>query len=154
MISNDELRELYQEIILDHNKDPRNFGRVENCTHHAEGYNPLCGDQLSITMRVEDGVIRDVKFEGEGCAISKATASLLTSELIGKTEADAERVFTALQETVTSSRDSEIAAELGKLSVVAGVREFPARVKCATLAMHTVRNALKGQHNASTEALS
>ena len=151
MLTSDELRELYQEVILDHNKDPRNFGVLDPCTHHAEGFNPLCGDHLTITMNMEGEVIRDVRFHGDGCAISKATASLLTGEIKGKTQEEAERIIDAAQEAVTSSVTSDLSPLLGKLSVIAGVREFPARVKCATLAMHTVKNALHGEHAASTE---
>lgn len=151
MFTSDELRELYQEVILDHNKEPRNFGVLEPCTHHAEGFNPLCGDHLTITMNMEGEVIRDVRFHGDGCAISKATASLLTGEIKGKTQEEAERIIDAAQEAVTSSVTSDLSPLLGKLSVIAGVREFPARVKCATLAMHTVKNALHGEHAASTE---
>lgn len=151
MFTSDELRELYQEVILDHNKDPRNFGVLEPCTHHAEGFNPLCGDHLTITMNMEGEVIRDVRFHGDGCAISKATASLLTGEIKGKTQEEVERIIDAAQEAVTSSVTSDLSPVLGKLSVIAGVREFPARVKCATLAMHTVKNALHGEHAASTE---
>ncbi len=151
MFTSDELRELYQEVILDHNKDPRNFGVLDPCTHHAEGFNPLCGDHLTITMNMEGEVIRDVRFHGDGCAISKATASLLTGEIKGKTQEEAERIIDAAQEAVTSSVTSDLSPLLGKLSVIAGVREFPARVKCATLAMHTVKNALHGEHAASTE---
>jgi len=151
MFTSDELRELYQEVILDHNKDPRNFGVLDPCTHHAEGFNPLCGDHLTITMNMEGEVIRDVRFHGDGCAISKATASLLTGEIKGKTQEEAERIIDAAQEAVTSSVTSDLSPLLGKLSVIAGVREFPARVKCATLSMHTVKNALHGEHVASTE---
>ena len=151
MFTSDELRELYQEVILDHNKHPRNFGVVESCTHHAEGFNPLCGDHLSITMTMHNGVISDVRFQGDGCAISKATASLLTSEIKGKTQEEAERIIDIAQDAVTSSGDMELPPLLGKMSVIAGVREFPARVKCATLAMHTVKSALHGEHQATTE---
>lgn len=151
MFTSDELRELYQEVILDHNKHPRNFGVVEPCTHHAEGFNPLCGDHLTITMTMNNGVISDVRFQGDGCAISKATASLLTSEIKGKTQEEAERIIDIAQDAVTSSGDVELPPLLGKMSVIAGVREFPARVKCATLAMHTVKSALHGEHQATTE---
>ena len=151
MFTSDELRELYQEVILDHNKHPRNFGVVESCTHHAEGFNPLCGDHLTITMTMHNGVISDVRFQGDGCAISKATASLLTSEIKGKTQEEAERIIDIAQDAVTSSGDVELPPLLGKMSVIAGVRECPARVKCATLAMHTVKSALHGEHQATTE---
>lgn len=151
MFTSDELRELYQEVILDHNKHPRNFGVVEPCTHHAEGFNPLCGDHLTITMTMDNGIISDVRFQGDGCAISKATASLLTSEIKGKTQEEAERIIDIAQDAVTSAGDVELPPLLGKMSVIAGVREFPARVKCATLAMHTVKSALHGEHQATTE---
>ena len=151
MHDNSDIRELYQEVILDHNKSPRNFGKLDCATHHAEGFNPLCGDHLQIYLQVADGVIRDVRFEGDGCAISKASASLLTSELKGKSLAGAEKLFSMFQDSVTSDVDSHIDPALGKLSVISGVREFPMRVKCATLAMHTIKSALQGVEMATTE---
>ncbi len=151
MISQSDIRDLYQEVILDHNKSPRNFGKPTEHTHHAEGFNPLCGDHLQMFLKIEDDIIKDVKFEGEGCAISKATASLMTSELKGKTTEEAQHLFDKFLSVVTSDIDSPIDPELGKLSVIAGVREFPVRVKCATLAMHTIKNAINNEGIVSTE---
>ena len=136
-----DLRELYQEVIFDHNRQPRNFGRPQGANRSAHGYNPLCGDKVTVYLRVEDGVIRDAAFEGSGCAISTASASLMTEALKGKTEAEAERLFEGFHDMVTGS---EAHAGLGKLEVLGGVREFPMRVKCATLAWHTLSAALKG----------
>ncbi len=151
MHENDELRELYQEVILDHNKSPRNYGRMEHPTHHAEGFNPLCGDHLQMFLQIENGVIQDVRFEGDGCAISKASASIMTGELKGKTVEEAEKIFDSFQDTVTGRLNAEEEPMLGKLSVISGVREFPVRIKCATLAMHTVKSALHGISLTSTE---
>jgi nitrogen fixation NifU-like protein len=150
---NQELRELYQQVILDHNKSPRNFRQMENATQHAEGYNPLCGDHIDIYLLMEDGVVKDVSFKGEGCAISKASASLMTSILKGKTKEEAEKLFEKFHDLVTGKlgQNPDI-EELGKLAVFAGVQEFPVRVKCASLAWHTMINALKGkQEKVSTE---
>lgn len=141
-----ELRELYQEVILDHNKRPRNFRVLEGATGTAEGYNPLCGDRLSLFLHIEDGVIKDIAFQGSGCAISKASASLLTDAVKGRTLADTERLFKLFHDMVTSETDGPVDTEaLGKLSVFAGVREFPARVKCAILAWHTLRAAVESK---------
>jgi nitrogen fixation NifU-like protein len=145
-----ELRELYQQVILDHNKSPRNFRKMENATQHAEGYNPLCGDHVDIYLLIEDGVVKDVSFKGEGCAISKASASLMTSVLKGKTKEEAEKLFEKFHNLVTGKLgDNPNTDELGKLAVFAGVQEFPVRVKCASLAWHTMMNAL---HNNSEKA--
>jgi nitrogen fixation protein NifU and related proteins len=145
-----ELRELYQQVILDHNKSPRNFRRMDNATQHAEGYNPLCGDHIDIYLLIEDGVVKDVSFKGEGCAISKASASLMTSILKGKTKEEAEKLFEKFHDLVTGKLgDNPNTDELGKLAVFAGVQEFPVRVKCASLAWHTMMNAL---HNNSEKA--
>ena len=139
-----DLRELYQEVILDHNKNPRNFRQIPDADHTADGNNPLCGDQVSIFINIENGVIRDISFQGQGCAISKASASLMTTVLKGKTEAEAEAVFEKFRALVTSDTDSEPNVEgLGKLAVFSGVREYPARVKCASLAWHTMEAALR-----------
>ena len=139
-----DLRELYQEVILDHNKNPRNFRQIPDADHTADGNNPLCGDQVSIYINIENGVIRDISFQGQGCAISKASASLMTTVLKGKTEAEAEAVFEKFRALVTSDTDSEPNVEgLGKLAVFSGVREYPARVKCASLAWHTMEAALR-----------
>lgn len=142
-----ELRELYQELILDHTKRPRNFGTIESATCTAEGYNPLCGDKLTLYLVVEDGRIKDVSFQGKGCAISTASASLMTEAIKGKTSDEVAAIFTRFREAVTSPIDHELDLEqLGKLAALAGVREFPLRVKCAVLAWHTMRAALEGRH--------
>ncbi len=144
------LAELYQEVILDHNRRPRNFRPIAGATC-KEGYNPLCGDRLKVYVTVADDRIADVAFEGSGCAISKASASLMTEALKGRTLDEARALFDAFQGMVTSPLGSELPA-LGKLEALAGVREFPARVKCASLAWHTVRAALDGASGAvSTE---
>jgi len=134
-----ELDDLYQEVILDHNRKPRNF-RVLDAARKAEGFNPLCGDRLTVYLRVADGVITDVGFQGSGCAISKASASLMTESIKGKSVADATRMLERFQKMVTSPEPVD---DLGKLKALAGVRQFPVRVKCATLAWHTLRAALE-----------
>jgi nitrogen fixation NifU-like protein len=140
-----DLRELYQEVILDHNKRPRNFHNLEGANRTAEGYNPLCGDQITVSLRLEDDVIKDISFQGSGCAISKASASLMTTSVKGKTQAEAEVLFDRVHTMLTGERDTTVDPhELGKLAVLSGVCEFPARVKCASLAWHTLRAALKG----------
>ena len=147
-----ELSELYQQVILDHNKKPRNFRRIEDANRHAEGYNPLCGDQLTVYMHLEDEVVSDVSFEGSGCAISKAAASMMTQSVKGKTKQEAETLFGEFHRMVTGELDE--AAEthhLGRLTIFAGVRDFPARVKCASLPWHTMHAALNGQDVTSTE---
>jgi len=148
---NNELKELYQQVILDHNKSPRNFRLMENATQHAEGYNPLCGDHVDIYLLIEDGIIKDVSFKGEGCAISKASASLMTSILKGKTKEEAEKLFEKFHDLVTGKLgDSPSIEALGKLAVFAGVQEFPVRVKCASLAWHTMINAINGEQEKVT----
>ncbi|MBZ5533668.1 MAG: SUF system NifU family Fe-S cluster assembly protein [Acidobacteriia bacterium] len=145
-----ELRELYQETILEHSRKPRNFGILETANHKAEGYNPLCGDHYTVFLDVKDGAIQNLSFEGSGCAISKASASMMTQSLKGKTTAEAEALFTKFHDLVTGQGDA--AEEMGKLAVFGGVSEFPLRVKCATLAWHTLRAALRGEQQAvSTE---
>lgn len=145
------LRDLYQEVILDHNKRPRNRRRLEGANREAQGTNPLCGDKVTVYMKVEDDVIRDVSFLGSGCAISTASASLMTELLKGKTEKEAEALFDGFHEMVTGSAQSPH-ADLGKVEVLAGVRAYPVRVKCATLAWHTVKTAMKNPGGtASTE---
>jgi nitrogen fixation NifU-like protein len=147
----DHLRELYQEVILDHHKKPRNFRKLEGATGHVEGYNPLCGDKVTVYVRLEGDVVKDVSFQGSGCAISTASASLMTESLKGKTRAEAERLFHGFHALLTGP-SPDAAADLGKLAVFAGVREFPLRVKCATLAWHTAHAALQGDHETvSTE---
>lgn len=138
-----ELRELYQQVILDHNKSPRNFRIIENANHFAEGYNPLCGDRINIYLDVEDGIIKDISFQGSGCAISKASASLMSSILKGKKLDEAKKIFEEFHDLVTGKSEENADFEkIGKLAVFAGVREFPARVKCASLAWHTMMTAL------------
>jgi nitrogen fixation protein NifU and related proteins len=136
-----ELDDLYQEVILDHNRRPRNF-RVLDEGRQAEGFNPLCGDHLTVYLRVADGVIADVAFQGAGCAISKASASLMTESIKGKSVADATRLIERFQQMVTTQPADPVTG-LGKLEALAGVRQFPVRVKCATLAWHTLRAALE-----------
>ncbi len=149
-----DLKDLYQEIIVDHNRAPRNFREIENADITAEGYNPLCGDKLTVYLKLDGDVINDVSFQGEGCAISVASASLMTDQLMGKTEAEAEKIFETFHELVTD-RDSEIDLEkVGKLGALAGVREFPARVKCATLCWHTLNSALDDHGKDSHETIS
>lgn len=135
-----ELQELYREVILDHNRRPRNF-RVLEGGRKAEGYNPLCGDRFIVYLRVDDGVITDVSFQGSGCAISKASASLMTESVKGQTIAEADSLFNRFQQMITASPDTP-AERLGKLTALAGVRRFPIRVKCASLAWHTLRVAM------------
>lgn len=137
-----ELRDLYQEVIFDHYRKPRNHHALADANHVAHGHNPLCGDQVTIYLKVEDGVVLDLSFEGTGCAISTASASLMTDALKGKKLDEVEHLFEEFHQMVTHD-DTEPAPELGKLEVLAGVREFPARVKCATLAWHTLQAALK-----------
>jgi nitrogen fixation NifU-like protein len=146
-----ELSDLYQEVILDHNKRPRNFRTIEAPSHQAEGYNPLCGDRLNLFLQVEGERIADVAFQGSGCAISKASASLMTDAVKGLTVAEARALFERFHAMVTTPPDREV-EDLGKLAVLAGVREFPVRVKCATLPWHTLRAALAHDESAvSTE---
>ena len=137
-----DLRELYQEVIFDHNRRPRNFGRLAGANRSAEGFNPLCGDKLALYLKMVDGVIEDASFEGTGCAISTASASLMTEALKGKTEAQAQALFAGFHALVTGGDGAPAAVPLGKLEVLSGVREFPSRVKCATLAWHTLHAAL------------
>ncbi len=143
-----DLRELYQEVILDHRKQPRNFREMEGANRRLEGYNPLCGDRVTVYLQVKDDVVQDVTFQGTGCAISTASASMMTELLQGKTVEEAEIVFQHFQDLVTGKSDGS--GEVGKLVVFAGVSEFPLRVKCATLPWHTLRAALKQQAEAVT----
>ncbi|GIV54378.1 MAG: iron-sulfur cluster assembly scaffold protein [Candidatus Kapaibacterium sp.] len=153
MQADDQLRQLYQEVILDHSRSPRNFGKLEPHTHAAEGYNPLCGDQLELYLRIaDDGRIEDVHFDGKGCAISRASASLMTEEIKGKTVGDARMLFERFHQAITSDPSASVDGRgLGKLVVLLGVREFPTRIKCATLAWHTLLQALDGGGTTSTE---
>jgi nitrogen fixation protein NifU and related proteins len=138
-----DLRELYQEVILDHNRRPRNFRTIEHPSRMARGHNPFCGDRLTLFLTIDGDRIADAAFEGSGCAISKASASLMTEAVRGKTVAQAEALFGRFHEMVTAPADVPVSTEgLGKLAVFAGVREYPARVKCASLAWHTMKNAM------------
>jgi len=144
------LRELYQEVIFDHNRHPRNFGKLEDANRYAVGHNPLCGDRLTLYLKVENDLIKDLRFEGMGCAISTASASLMTERLKGMTVADAEALFGRFHDLLTNAATDDDTAALGKLTVLLGVREYPARVKCATLAWHTLHAALANQEQAVT----
>lgn len=145
-----ELQDLYQEVILDHNRRPRNFRVIEDGSC-AEGFNPLCGDRVTVYLKVENGTIKDVSFQGSGCAISKASASLMTESVKGKTIEEAAALFDRFQRMITAPADNSTES-LGKLTVLAGVRQFPVRVKCATLAWHTLRSAVDAQNGVvSTE---
>jgi len=149
MSAEQELQDLYQEVILDHNRRPRNF-RVIGGAHQAEGFNPLCGDRLRVYVRLDHGgVIADVSFQGSGCAISKASASMMTESVKGKTIAEADALFDRFHRMITAAPGSPV-DRLGKLTALAGVREFPIRVKCASLAWHTVNAALKGESQPAT----
>jgi nitrogen fixation protein NifU and related proteins len=145
-----ELRELYQEVIFDHNRNPRNFRVMEDANRRVEGFNPLCGDRLTLYLKVEDGTIKDASFQGQGCAISTASVSLMTELIKGQTEQEAEELFEVLHKIITSQDEAVNLEELGKLAVLAGVREYPARVKCATLAWHTLVAALKNDRDTVT----
>lgn len=141
-----DLRELYQQVILEHSRSPRNFKELESADHTADGYNPLCGDQITVYVIMDGDRVIDVSFKGSGCAISKASASLMTAAVKGKTRAEAEELFERFRSMVTSDHGSPVDEEaLGKLTVFSGVREFPVRVKCATLAWHTLHAALEGE---------
>jgi nitrogen fixation NifU-like protein len=148
-----DLTDLYEEMIKDHNKKPRNFRVMEDATQAAEGFNPLCGDRFTIYLKMNGDKIEDIAFQGEGCAISKSSASIMTQALKGKSKAAAEKLFRDFHLLVTSAHDREFdTEELGKLAVFSGVRKFPVRVKCATLAWHTLHNALEGKDGSvSTE---
>jgi nitrogen fixation protein NifU and related proteins len=146
-----ELRDLYRDVILDHNRQPRNFGRLEPADARAEGYNPLCGDRLTLSLRLAGDRIEDVRFEGQGCAISTASASLMTEAVKGKDRAAVGALFDKVHRLLTN-HDAPAAPDLGKLAALSGVREFPARVKCASLCWHTLNAALQGDGAAvSTE---
>ena len=149
-----ELSELYQQVILDHNKKPRNFRRLADATQTADGYNPLCGDQLTVDLRVAADRIEEAAFEGSGCAISKASASMMTQAVKGKSREEVEQLFGEFHRMVTGELDEEREENnLGRLKIFAGVREYPARVKCASLPWHTLHAALAGDGAATTEDL-
>jgi len=144
-----EIADLYQELIVDHSRRPRNYRRLENPTHQAEGFNPLCGDKVKVYVDLENNVVRDISFVGEGCAISKASASLMTETIKGKSKAEVEQLFSRFRDLATGTGDG---LGLGKLAVFSGLRGFPARVKCATLVWHTLHAALEQTANiVSTE---
>jgi nitrogen fixation NifU-like protein len=145
-----DLSDLYQEVILDHNRRPRNFHALDSATHAADGHNPLCGDRLRIYLKVEDGIVNDVAFEGAGCAISKASASMMTDAIKGRTVGDVDALFERFHRMVTTPPDRPV-EDMGKLSSLAGVREFPVRVKCASLAWHTLKAAMSQKPTVSTE---
>lgn len=148
-----ELNELYQEMILDHNQKPRNFAKLEGANRQAEGYNPLCGDQFTVYLKLEGDVIRDISFQGSGCAISKASASMMTAALKGKTKDEATALFKEVHKMLTGTQDGAIDWQtVGKLKVLSGISQFPIRVKCATLPWHTLNAALEGKEiTVSTE---
>lgn len=147
-----ELFELYQEIILDHNKRPRNYREIDRHTHFAEGSNPICGDEISVYLKVDEGKIEDVSFQGEGCAISKASASLMTTGVRGKTVVEAKAEFEKVREMLTGPADTQVDLdEVGNVACLSGVRQFPARIKCATLAWHALNAALEGETGVTTE---
>jgi nitrogen fixation NifU-like protein len=149
----EDLRDLYQEVILDHNKNPRNYRKLENANYVVEGRNPLCGDHFIIYVIIEENIVKDIAFQGSGCAISKASASIMSTILKGKTKKEAENLFHLFQQLVKGEIDAQThISELGKLAAFAGVAEFPIRVKCATLAWHAFHSALQGdQKEVSTE---
>lgn len=150
-----ELSELYQQVILDHNKKPRNFRKLETANHSAEGFNPLCGDHLTVYLNLEEGAVKEISFEGSGCAISKAAASMMTQAVKGKSKQQAETLFKEFHGMVAGdsvvSEEEDASDGLGNLRVFSGVREFPVRVKCATLPWHTMHAALNNQPLISTE---
>jgi len=150
---NEDLGELYQELILEHSKAPRNYRKPDGANREAEGYNPLCGDRCTVFLDVEGDAIKDIGFQGSGCAISRASASMMTQSVKGKTRAEAARLFDDFHRLVTGDEKAMASAqEMGKLAVFGGVSKFPARVKCATLAWHTLQSALQGKHEpVSTE---
>ena len=145
----DDLRDLYQEVIIDHSKRPRNFRELGRPAHKAEGYNPLCGDEVTVYVDVENDIVKDVTFKGSGCAISTASASVMTEAMKGKSRAEAEQLFQTFHDLVTGKADAD-PDNVGKLAVFAGVSEFPTRVKCAVLCWHTLRAALEGKEDAVT----
>jgi nitrogen fixation NifU-like protein len=147
-----DLKDLYQEVIVDHNRSPRNFGKIDDPDKTMEGYNPLCGDRLSLYLKINDGMISDISFDGSGCAISIASASLMTEAMKGKQLDEAESIFNEFHEMVVGDADGVDQEKLGKLAAIAGVRDYPARVKCATLCWHALHNGLSSNsETTSTE---
>jgi nitrogen fixation NifU-like protein len=148
----ENLRELYQEVVFDHNRNPRNFRAIEDADRKIEGFNPLCGDRITLYLKLDGDHIADIGFQGQGCAISTASASLMTELVKGKTLDEAEKLFAAFHRIVTGQDDSLKLEELGKLAVLAGVRQYPSRIKCATLPWHSLEAAIKGEaETVSTE---
>jgi nitrogen fixation protein NifU and related proteins len=145
-----DLKELYKDVIVDHNRSPRNFRKIQDATRIQEGFNPLCGDKLTVYIKLDDERISDLSFEGSGCAISVASASLMTQQLKGKTIEEAERLFESMHALLTVDDAGTDLAALGKLAVLSGVREYPSRVKCASLCWHTLKNALEGSAKQAT----
>jgi nitrogen fixation NifU-like protein len=147
-----DLKDLYQEVIVDHNRNPRNFGKLEDADYQLEGFNPLCGDRLTLYLKMKDGVIDNISFDGSGCAISVASASLMTEALKGKTKEEAEAIFSEFHHLITDESVEPDLEKLGKLAALAGVRAYPTRVKCATLCWHTLNAVLHGDETpVSTE---
>jgi nitrogen fixation NifU-like protein len=146
-----DLADLYQEIILDHNKRPRNYRAMPECTCHAQGNNPLCGDEVEVFVRLEDDKLADVAFQGQGCAISRASASMMTGKTKGQSGADARELAGKVREMLLGA-EAEPPRELGDLAALSGVRKFPARIKCAMLPWHTLESALEGRDSATTES--
>ena len=145
-------RALYQEVIVEHGRRPRNFGPLPEANYRARGHNPLCGDRMTLYLKVNDqGIVEDARFEGEGCAISMASASLMTEAVKGKTVEEAELMFENFHDLVMDTHEAKRPIDLGKIKILAGVKDYPSRVKCATLAWHTLHNALQGKEEASTE---
>lgn len=140
-----DLQDLYKDIIVDHNRSPRHFGSLEDATHRAEGFNPLCGDRLTLYVRMANDVIEDIAFEGSGCAISVASASLLTEALLGKTAQEAEALFGQMRKLFTGEEVPDDLTQLGKLGALAGVRAYPSRIKCANLSWHALHRALESE---------
>lgn len=151
-----KLSQLYQQVILDHSRKPRNFGKLDICTHSCEGYNPLCGDQITIYLNLdENDIVQEIKFDGVGCTISQASASMMTQALNGKTKEEALKIFHEFQQMIVGELDindqTNSSNSLGKLTIFSGVKEYPSRVKCATLAWHTMNSALQSKSKISTE---
>lgn len=147
-----DMKDLYQEVIIDHNRSPHNFGKMEDADRITEGFNPLCGDRLNLFMKVDDDRITDISFDGTGCAISVASASLMTDALKGKTLSEAETVFNTFHNLITEDKpqDAQRIEQLGKLAVLLGVRDYPTRVKCATLCWHALHSAINGNETSVT----
>ena len=142
-----ELDDLYQEIILDHNKRPRNFREMKDFTHTAEGYNPLCGDRYTVFLKIENDIIQDISFQGNGCAISKSSASLMTERLKGATVEEAQEDIEVFQNMLVDEKEIDIPQRLEKIAILKGVKEFPMRIKCATIAWHSTKSAIEGKQN-------